>query len=134
MVGGGIRPGPIAVLGALNGLLAVGFGAFGAHALSGQHAAWATTGAHYQAIHALALFVCAAAPAWRQGRARVAAIAVLAGVAFFCTSLYGLAFGAPRILGAVTPIGGVSFMIGWAALAWTYWPGPPPAASEPRAP
>jgi len=54
----------------------------------------------------------------RRKRARLAPAFFLSGVVFFSGSLYAMAFGAPRWLGAITPIGGVLFLIGWAILAW----------------
>jgi len=58
-------------------------------------------------------------------RARFAPAWFLAGTLLFCGSLYALAFGAPRIVGIVTPFGGLAFMAGWAVLAWA-------AATSPR--
>jgi uncharacterized membrane protein YgdD (TMEM256/DUF423 family) len=51
-------------------------------------------------------------------RAGVAAALFLVGSALFCGSLYALAAGAPRIVGAITPLGGLAFLGGWAVLAW----------------
>lgn len=109
-------------LGAVLGLLAVASGAFGAHALKERlsPASMATfeTAARYQMFHALALLGAAAVAARSPGRAaHVAGTAFLVGVVLFSGSLYALALGAPRFFGAVTPFGGVAFMIGWAALA-----------------
>jgi uncharacterized membrane protein YgdD (TMEM256/DUF423 family) len=103
-------------LAALFGLLAVGFGAFAAHGASDSQAVeWLTTGAHYQATHALAVFACLAVGG---RKARLAAWLFLAGGAIFGSTLYAMAFGAPRILGAVTPVGGLLLMGGWAVLAY----------------
>ena len=52
-------------------------------------------------------------------RARFAPAFFLTGVMLFSGSLYALAFGAPRIVGAITPIGGLCFLIGWGVLAWS---------------
>ena len=108
------------VLAALSGLLAVAAGAFGAHGVSDPQAkSWLQTGAQYQLIHALAVFACVML--WRLGgtTAQLAAWLFLAGSMVFAGTLYLMALGAPRILGAVTPIGGVLMILGWAALAWT---------------
>ncbi len=108
------------VLAALSGLLAVAAGAFGAHGVSDPQAkSWLQTGAQYQLIHALAVFACVML--WRLGgtTAQFAAWLFLAGSMVFAGTLYLMALGAPRILGAVTPIGGVLMILGWAALAWT---------------
>ena len=108
------------VLAALSGLMAVAAGAFGAHGVADPQAkSWLQTGAQYQMVHALAVFACVML--WRLGgtTAQIAAWLFLAGGLLFAGSLYLMAFGAPRILGAVTPVGGVLLILGWAALAWT---------------
>ena len=103
---------PIVIAAALSGALAVAAGAFGAHGASGVAADWLRTGAQYQMIHAVAALAVlrleAKGPAWL----------FLAGGAIFAVSLYLMALGAPRILGAVTPIGGVLLIAGWLWLAW----------------
>ena len=106
---------------ALNGLIAVAAGAFGAHALKARLApeALATfeTGARYQMYHALALlaaaWVMSVAPS-RSGTA--AAWCFLLGILFFSGSLYGLSLMKWRWLGLVTPIGGALFLAGWLLL------------------
>jgi uncharacterized membrane protein YgdD (TMEM256/DUF423 family) len=111
-----------ATLAALNGLAAVAAGAFGAHGLRrrlpADLLAVFDTAARYHMVHALALF----AAAWLIGRgaapARLGAWLLLAGIVLFSGSLYALALTGVRGLGAVTPIGGVCFLAGWAALAW----------------
>lgn len=105
--------GPWLAAAALLGLASVGFGAFGAHGVSDPKAQeWLRTGALYGFVHVLAVF----AAAWLG--ARLAPPFFLAGVVIFSGSLWAMALGAPRVLGAVTPIGGVAFMVGWAVLAW----------------
>ena len=107
-------------LAALSGMIAVAAGAFGAHGVSDLQAkGWLQTGAQYQMIHALAVFACVLL--WRLGggAAQIAAWLFLAGGFVFAATLYAMALGAPRWLGAVTPIGGVLMILGWAALAWT---------------
>jgi uncharacterized membrane protein YgdD (TMEM256/DUF423 family) len=105
------------VLAALSGLVAVGFGAFGAHAISDPKAKdWLATGAHYQLVHAGA----AMAVVLLQGqgrRALGAGPAFVIGAAIFAGTLYAMALGGPRILGAVTPVGGLGMMLGWLLLA-----------------
>lgn len=106
-------------LAALWGFIAVAAGAFGAHGVADPKAKeWLHTGAQYQLAHALAVFACFAV--WRLygGAAGVAAWLFLAGSAIFAGTLYAMALGAPRILGAVTPIGGLLLLAGWAVLAW----------------
>jgi uncharacterized membrane protein YgdD (TMEM256/DUF423 family) len=97
---------------ALSGALAVGAGAFGAHGVDGQAADWLKTGATYQLVH-----VAAALALIGKGYDGPAA-AMLGGAAIFALTLYAMALGAPRWLGAVTPIGGVLMIGGWLWLAY----------------
>lgn len=97
---------------ALAGAMAVAAGAFGAHGASGQAAEWLKTGAHYQLIHAVAALI-----AWRM-EARGAGWLFVAGGLIFAGTLYLMATGMPRWLGAVTPLGGVLLIAGWLWLAW----------------
>jgi len=111
---------------ALGGAVAVVLGAFGAHALSASldERALATwhTAVEYQFWHALALLVIAAMASHRATTSlRAAAIAFVAGIVLFSGSLYALALGAPRWIGAITPVGGVAFVVGWIALAIHAW-------------
>ncbi|HJL18660.1 MAG TPA: DUF423 domain-containing protein, partial [Sandaracinaceae bacterium LLY-WYZ-13_1] len=108
------------------GALAVGLGAFGAHGLEGwlegatdgaERLGWWRTAAHYHLAHALAVGLCA----WLASRgdglgARVAGIAFVIGILVFAGTLYAMALGGPRWLGAVTPIGGLSLIAGWIAV------------------
>jgi uncharacterized membrane protein YgdD (TMEM256/DUF423 family) len=108
--------------GAVAGLIAVGFGAFGAHALRGRLSpdmlGVFETGVRYQMYHALALLLTAALSTRMEGKAIVAAgWLFVAGIVLFSGSLYLLAVTGVTILGAITPIGGVAFLAGWAALA-----------------
>ena len=102
----------LAILAALSGALAVTAGAFGAHGAEGKAAEWLRTGSHYQLIHAVMAIV-----AWRM-EARGPAWLFVAGGAIFAVTLYAMAIGAPRWLGAVTPIGGALLIGGWLWLAW----------------
>ena len=109
-------------LGAAFGLCAVAAGAFGAHALKERLPADLLgvfqTGAQYQMFHALALILTGVLVASRPHPAfTVAGWAFAFGVVLFSGSLYALALTGQRKLGAVTPIGGVAFLAGWAALA-----------------
>ena len=112
-------PGFALAAGALLGGLAVGLGAFGAHALkeSYDEAALRTfeTGVRYQMYHALALLGCFALQAAGYPT-RTASLLFVAGTALFSGSLYGLALLDLRWLGPVTPIGGVALLAGWTAL------------------
>jgi len=109
-------------LGAIFGFLGVAAGAFGAHALRGRLSADMLqvfeTGARYQLIHALALVGVALAREHFAGRALVVAgWMFVAGIPLFSFSLYALAFTGNRLWGTVTPLGGLCFLAGWAALA-----------------
>ncbi len=109
-------------LAALSGFLAVGFGAFGAHGVTDPVAKeLLRTGSTYEMMHALATLVCAALGVAGATRARHAPAFFLAGSLLFSGSLYAMALGAPKPLGAVTPIGGLLFLIGWGVLAWATW-------------
>ena len=113
--------------GALLMLLAVMLGAFGAHALQAQltprRLASFQTGVTYQQLHALALVLLGLVACVTPRTRWLTAAAVLFGVgmALFCGSIYAMTFGAPRALGMVTPLGGVSFMVGWACVALHAW-------------
>ena len=105
---------PIRLAGAVLGLLGVAFGAFGAHGLADPAAkAWMQTGATYQLAHVLAALVAAGLTR----PATSAAAAFLIGTVLFSGSLYAMALGAPRWMGAITPLGGLAFLAGWALLA-----------------
>jgi len=113
----------VLVLGSLLGLLAVAAGAFGAHGLSEQDSQVFKTGAEYQMYHALALILCGLL-AGRGYRPNVAVWAFLLGVILFSGSLYLMVLTGTKWLGAITPIGGVLFLVGWLALALRAWQGP----------
>jgi uncharacterized membrane protein YgdD (TMEM256/DUF423 family) len=109
------------LIAAANGFLAVAAGAFGAHGFQGRLDAHALgmfeTGARYQMYHALAIGLAAVAP--RNRLAQLACALFLAGVVLFSGSLYLLALTGVRALGFITPLGGIAFLAGWAALAWS---------------
>jgi len=110
-------------LGALFGGLAVVAGAFGAHALRDQLApdrlAQFELAVRYQMYHALALIATGyAAQRWPASTASAAGWAFVIGILIFCGTVYALAFGSPRWFGAITPIGGVSMIVGWSLLAY----------------
>jgi len=111
-------------LGAVNGFLAVAFGAFAAHGLkdllsSGLLAVF-QTGVEYQAMHALALLAVGilGAHSAQLKPLKLAGWAFATGILLFSGSLYLLALTDARWLGAVTPFGGMAFLLGWGALAW----------------
>ena len=105
--------------GAVLAGVAVACGAFGAHALRGMlgpaEFGWWHTAVEYQMWHGLALVALGlAGKSW----ARVPAGLLGGGAAVFSATLYTMALGGPRWLGAVTPLGGLLMMAGWAVLAW----------------
>jgi uncharacterized membrane protein YgdD (TMEM256/DUF423 family) len=110
-------------LGAALAGLGVLIGAFGAHGLratlSSEDLSTFEVGVRYQMYHALGLI----AVAWALSRWESAAIVAagwlfVAGIVVFSGSLYALVLTQQRWLGAITPIGGIAFLIGWALLAW----------------
>lgn len=114
------------VLAGVYGFLGVALGAFGAHGLapvfaraadSAKRVEWWHTATQYHLVHALAI----ALAAWLVGRtqstaATVAGFAFATGVAIFSGTLYTMAITGIRWLGAVTPLGGVALLVGWAAV------------------
>lgn len=114
---------------AASGFFCVAFGAFATHGLAKnldlKALAWIDTGLKYQMFHALALLVlglfqlansCQNPPACRAKALNIIGVSWLGGTLFFSGSLYLLALGASRLFVWTTPIGGVLFLIGWAAL------------------
>lgn len=110
------------MIGALAGVVGVALGAFGAHGLrsrlSPEMLAVFETGVRYQMYHALALVALGLLAPTMHGRlTTTAGWAFTLGILLFSGSLYALALSDIRVLGAVTPLGGVAFLIGWACLA-----------------
>ena len=109
------------LIGAVSGFLGVALGAFGAHGLPkdtpAQALEWWKTAAQYHLIHALALLLTGLA-GLHGVRADASGWCFLAGTAIFSGTLYAMTLGAPRVLGAVTPIGGLLLLAGWLALAF----------------
>jgi len=110
-------------LGAALGACGVVLGAFGAHALRLRLAPEAlalwNTATQYLFWHALGVLAVGLACVLLPGSPslRVAGAALATGIVLFSGSLYLLALGAPRGIGAITPFGGLAFIAGWAALA-----------------
>ena len=108
---------------ALNLALAVMLGAFGAHGLKSfatpEQLAWWSTATQYFFYHALGLLILGVlhktTPTFP---IKIPFILLQIGIIFFCGSLYIMALGLPRILGAITPIGGAFMIVGWLLLAW----------------
>jgi uncharacterized membrane protein YgdD (TMEM256/DUF423 family) len=109
-------------LGAINAFIAIACGAFGAHALRARlepdMLAVFETGARYHMYHALGLIAVAWLASEKGPSANVAGGFMLAGIVLFCGSLYALALSSVRMLGAVTPLGGLCFLVAWGSFAW----------------
>jgi uncharacterized membrane protein YgdD (TMEM256/DUF423 family) len=105
--------------------LAVALGAFGAHGLRNRLDAYSLSvyekAVFYHFIHALGILIVALLARTNAisltGQARVAWLLVV-GIIFFSGSLYALALSGNRILGAITPAGGLAFILAWVVLAW----------------
>ena len=114
------------VLGALLGFLAVAGGALGPHSLKAvlkpEALAAFETGVRYQMYHALALLLAAQQPAGalEQPWSRWAGWAFIIGILLFSGSLYLVSLAGVRWMGAVTPLGGLAFLIGWSCLTMGY--------------
>ncbi len=113
------------VVAAASGAIAIALGAFAAHGLdlsteAGRKAReWLQTASQYALIHALAILAVVAlvrSGALAGGFALAAQGLFVAGSLLFPGALYALAFGGPRWLGAVAPIGGTAFILGWICL------------------
>ena len=116
-------------LGAVAAALAVMLGAFAAHGLKTRldpHMLEVfETGVRYHMYHALGLILVGLSAFYLGGGAlvRIAGWVMLAGIVIFSGTLYGLALGGPRWLGAITPIGGTGFIVAWILLAVAAWRG-----------
>ena len=114
------------ITGCLIAGLGVAAGAFGAHALKQRLSAELLqvfeTGVRYQMYHAFGLLAVALAmDRWPNNSIQIAAWLFLAGIVLFSGSLYALCLSGIRALGAITPIGGLCFLGGWAYLALSIW-------------
>lgn len=112
------------LIGSVYGGIGVALGAFGAHALKTRLspemlAVWRTA-VEYQFSHALALLLLGVlARVWPELPLNVAGGCFALGVLLFSGSLYALVLTDVRVLGAVTPVGGLLFLAGWLSLSWT---------------
>ena len=112
----------IIIVAAINLAIAVMLGAFGAHGLktraTSEQLVWWHTATEYFFNHALGLFMIGIlAKILPEISFKLPALALQFGIVLFCGSLYAMTLGAPRWFGAVTPIGGLGFIIGWLSLA-----------------
>jgi uncharacterized membrane protein YgdD (TMEM256/DUF423 family) len=115
-------------LGAVFAFLGVALGAFGAHGLRGTLSPADMqifeTGVRYQVYHALGLVAVAwASTRWPAASTTAAGWLLVAGILVFSGSLYALVLTGHRWMGAITPIGGLCFLAGWALLAWSAFRG-----------
>ena len=110
----------LGIFAALTGFLAVALGAFGAHALDDQLTPegldWWHTATLYALPHAAAALAISLHA--KTGLVRKAGWAFVFGTIVFAGSLYAMAHDAPRWFGAITPSGGISYLVGWACCAW----------------
>lgn len=101
------------------GFLGVALGAFGAHGLSGRFTpesrGWWETAVLYLLVHAVAVF--ASSLSGRTGLFSVGGWVMVFGALIFSGTLFAMALGAPRWFGAITPIGGLGLLAGWALFA-----------------
>lgn len=116
----------LGIFAALNMVIAVGAGAFGAHGLrrvlSPEMLAVWQTAVTYQMVHALGiLFVALATARIPAANLHWAGWAFGVGIVLFSGSLYLLATTGMRWLGPITPLGGLAFLVGWGMLAWMLW-------------
>ncbi|MFO0658762.1 MAG: DUF423 domain-containing protein [Polyangiaceae bacterium] len=122
---------PLMIASGISGFLAVALGAFGAHGLKSrladlpdgpQRLEWWHTGAQYQAVHTFAIALAAyLATRSSSSSPLVAGVAFIIGILIFSGSLYTMTLTGIRVLGAITPIGGVSLLVGWIAVIVTAW-------------
>jgi len=118
----------VLILASIFGASAVAAGAFGAHGLRGNVSDRALeifeTATRYQLTHALVLVAIAILMQVLPeppSSLPVGAVAIAIGMVLFCGSLYGLSLGAARWFGAIAPLGGVAFIVGWLCLAVAGW-------------
>lgn len=111
----------LGAIAALAGALSVAAGAFGAHALrdrlSPADLDVFETAVRWHALHALAAVAVSLAARGPRGAFPAAGFAFVGGILLFSGSLYAIALGAPRALGAVTPVGGALWIAGWVLAA-----------------
>ena len=109
---------PLIPIAAVLGVIGVGLGAFGAHGLKGSFdaraEAWWDTATFYLLTHAVAAL--AVGLSGRTGEILAGGWAMIGGAIIFSATLYLMAIGAPRWFGAITPIGGLALLAGWALI------------------
>src|SRR4051812_49404180 len=113
----------ISISAGILGFVGVALGAFGAHALKETLIARSSldvwhTAVTYNLVHAAALLVIGRSTFNPQGLTLWIARCWIAGVILFSGSLYLLSLGGPKLLGPVTPLGGLAFLAGWLLVVW----------------
>lgn len=112
---------PLALAGSILGFIGVALGAFGAHGMAARFTpdskGWWETATLYLLVHAVAVF--AAGLSLRGGFTAAGGWTMTAGAVLFSGTLYAMALGAPRWFGAITPIGGVLLLAGWALMIFS---------------
>jgi uncharacterized membrane protein YgdD (TMEM256/DUF423 family) len=121
-----LMPTMLFILASISGFLAVAFGAFGAHALKARLEPGMLvvfeTAVRYQFYHTFALFVSGwALQKFQHGPFGTAGGFFIAGIVIFSGSLYALSLTGIRQFGAVTPVGGLAFLVGWVLLLIGFW-------------
>jgi uncharacterized membrane protein YgdD (TMEM256/DUF423 family) len=111
------------IAGAVSAFVGVAAGAFGAHALKSRLGADLMAvfevGVRYQMYHAFALIATAwAMSRWPGSAASAAGVLFLIGTVLFSGSLYLLSLTGVRWLGAITPLGGLAWLVAWGCLVW----------------
>ena len=114
------------ILGAVSGFLSVALGAFAAHGLkeklSAYHLSVFRTGVDYQFYHTFAIALVGIMLLLKSSKLFPwSGYFFIAGIIIFSGSLYLLAFTGQKFWGAITPIGGLCFLVGWAVLAYAFW-------------
>ncbi|MCH2458722.1 MAG: DUF423 domain-containing protein [Henriciella sp.] len=109
----------LTLIASVLGFAGVALGAFGAHGMSGRFTpesrGWWETATLYLLVHAVAVF--AASLSGRTGLFTASGWTMIIGAVIFSGTLYAMALGAPRWFGAITPIGGLGLLAGWALFA-----------------
>ncbi len=111
-------------LGSIFSLLSVAIGAFGAHALKARLVELGTvetfeTAVRYQMFHSVGIFICALLMAnFPKLELQTAGYSFAVGILIFSGSLYILSLTGIKWLGAITPLGGVAFILGWSGILW----------------
>jgi uncharacterized membrane protein YgdD (TMEM256/DUF423 family) len=109
-------------VGAIVMALAIALGAFGAHFIKNRYDAYSqelwSTSTQYLFYHAIGIIILGLIPL---EKAHIVAMLWIFGIVVFCGTLYAIALGGPKWLGALTPIGGTAWIVAWLLLAYLGW-------------